>query len=481
MLRPWKTILSLDFNNELSVYRQIAEGIITEIKKGRLKPGAPLPGTRVLAADIGVNRKTVVLAYEDLIAEGWLATTDKSGTFVSHELPGMKGKAQQKHHDFVFNDHEELQPIAHAVASNLIVFNDGWPDVRLAPMEELAKAYKRIFQQKARWCMLGYGHEQGIERLRMAVSSMLSFKRGMNTDPQNICITRGSQMALYLTAQTLLQPGDAVAIESPGYLPAWQTFVRAGARMVHIPVDEKGLVVEALEEVCKTTPLKAVYVTPHHQFPTAVSMKMERRLKLLALSNRYGFAIIEDDYDHEFHFSAKSLLPLASNENADNVIYISSLSKLVAPAVRIGYVTGPPAFIHALAQLRRLVDRQGDPIMEQAVAELMEEGAINRHAKRAINIYRERRERMDQLLHTYLDKQVSFRKPEGGLAYWVKFVRKVNTEQLAERLLKKGVSVMPTERYAFDDTPLHALRLGYASLAPEELEEGIKALAALVK
>ncbi|MBS0029033.1 PLP-dependent aminotransferase family protein [Chitinophaga sp. 22321] len=481
MLRPWNTILAIDVDKQLSVYQQIADGIIAEIRKGRLKPGTPLPGSRVLAADIGVNRKTVVLAYEGLIAEGWLETADKKGTFVSNNLPLSKKPLLKAGSPFAFNHTAGILPEQTTGAAALITFNDGWPDVRLAPMDELAKAYKRIFQQKARWRMLGYGHPQGEERLRTALVNMLAFKRGMNTDKANICITRGSQMALYLTAHTLIKPGDAVAIECPGYLPAWQTLAGAGARMINIPVDDKGLVVEELERVCSTTPLKAVYVTPHHQFPTAVSMKMERRLKLIALSNRYSFAIIEDDYDHEFHFDAKSLLPLASNQHAANVIYISSLSKLVAPAVRIGYVTGPAAFIASLAQLRGLVDRQGDPIMEQAIAELMEQGAVNRHARRAFNIYKERRECMYQYLQTYLGGKTAFVKPAGGLAYWVKFKRAHNTENLAAQLLKKGVSIMPTERFSFSGVPLNAIRLGYASLTPEELEEGIRLLATVIK
>lgn len=480
MLRPWKTILSIDFNHQLPVYQQIADGIVVEIKKGRLKPGSPLPGSRILAADIGVNRKTVVLAYEGLIAEGWLESADKSGTFVATELPTLKKPASQIRSSFEFNE-AAIQPIPAKTNSSFIVFNDGLPDVRLAPLDELARAYKRIFQQKARWRMLGYGHEQGEERLRIALTGMLSFRRGMNTGEADICITRGSQMALFLTAQTLIRPGDRVAMECPGYLPAWQTFVHAGAQMINIGVDDKGLIVEELEQVCRTKKLKAVYVTPHHQFPTTVSMKMERRLKLMELSARYGFAVIEDDYDHEFHFDAKSLLPLASDEHAANVIYISSLSKLVAPAVRIGYVTGPPAFIASLARLRALVDRQGDPIMEQAIAELMEQGAISRHAKRASRFYRERREAMSEYLHTHLDKQISFKKPEGGLAYWVKINRDINTEELAAKLLKKGVSIIPTERFSFNGKPLNALRLGYASLTPAELEEGIRLLATVLK
>lgn len=480
MLRPWNTILAIDFGHERAVYQQIADGIVTEIKKGRLRPGTPLPGSRVLAADIGVNRKTVVLAYEALIAEGWLETTGKSGTFVSAELPRFKDQLPETGHRFVFN-HYTIQPLQGPVMANLISFNDGLPDVRLAPMEELSRAYKRIFQQKARWCMLGYGHEKGEERLRTALAAMLAHKRGMNVGPNNICITRGSQMALYLAAHTLIAKGDTVAMECPGYLHAWQIFGKAGAKMVPIPVDDKGMVTDALEQLCRNRRIKAVYVTPHHQFPTAVSMKVERRLKLIELSNRYGFAIIEDDYDHEFHFEAKSMLPLASMEHAQNVIYISSLSKLVAPAVRIGYITGPSAFIDSLAQLRSIIDRQGDTIMELAVAELMEDGAIHRHAKRAFGIYAERRELMDQYLSAYLSRQASYQQPEGGLAYWVTFNRPVNTEELQQKLLKKGVSVISTERFSFDGKPLNALRLGYASLTPAELEEGIRVIGVIVK
>lgn len=480
MLRPWKTILTLDFGNKLAVYRQIAEGIIAEIRKGRLKPETALPGTRVLAEDIGVNRKTVVLAYDALIAEGWLETADKKGTFVSAELPKLKTTPTNAGSNFQFNNHSNIETLQARTPSNLITFNDGLPDVRLAPMDELAKSYKRIFQQKTRWRMMGYGHEQGDERLRVALADMLSHKRGMTTNFANICITRGSQMALYLTVNTLIKTGDHVAMECPGYLPAWQTFKNAGAQMITVSVDKKGLVVDELEQICKVKRLKAVYVTPHHQFPTAVSMKVERRLKLIELSNRYGFAIIEDDYDHEYHFETKSLLPLASEAQAVNVIYISSLSKLVAPAVRIGYVTGPAEFISSLSQLRSIIDRQGDVIMEQAIAELMENGAINRHAKRAYNVYKERREVMDQNLRRYLGDRITYRKPEGGLAFWIKFNHELSTEMLSSQLLKKGVSVMSTERFSFDGKSLNALRLGYASLTAAELEEGISTIASVI-
>lgn len=481
MLRPWQTILDIDFSCDTAVYDQIAEGIIAEIRKGRLKPGAALPGSRVLAEAVGVNRKTVVLAYEALLAEGWLETEEKKGTFVARQLPVIKKQPSGVADPFAFNDHASIAPVPAGAPSGLIIFNDGLPDVRLAPMGELASAYKRIFQQKARWCRLGYGHEQGEEKLRVALADMLAHKRGVSTDRERICLTRGSQMALYLTAHTLVSPGDVVVLESPGYLPAWQTFREAGAELVALNVDDKGLMVEKLEKICTTKKVKAVYVTPHHQFPTTVSMKMDRRLRLLELSNRYGFAVVEDDYDHEYHFEAKSLLPLAGQEQAVNVIYISSLSKLVAPAVRLGYVSGPPAFIASLARLRGIIDRQGDVIMELALAELMESGAVNRHARRAHQVYAERWAHMDECLNEYLSGYVSYRKPEGGLAYWLELRQPADMSGFRQRLQSKGVSVIPTEHFAFDGNPLHALRLGFASLTLAELEEGIRIIAAQLK
>lgn len=484
MLRPWKTILNLEIGTDKAVFQQIADGLISEIIKGRLKPGMSLPGSRILADDIGVNRKTVVLAYEQLIAEGWLVAFYKKGTFVSERLPKQKQRRKQRNEDsissiknFSFTAYDEGLPMNIPGDVPLIVFNDGLPDVKLAPLDELARAYKRIFQQKARWRMLSYANERGEERLRTAVLMMLSMDRALNFNVNQICITRGSQMALYLTAQVLVKPGDFVAIENPGYKPAFDVFKRAGAIMLPVGLDEQGIDVQHLERLCKRQPIKAVYVTPHHQFPTTRSMKADRRLQLLNLSNQYGFAIVEDDYDHDYHFGSRSLQPLASYVNAGNVIYISSLSKLIAPAVRVGYVAGPERFIDSLAALRMTIDRQGDPVMENAVAELMEEGLVNKHARRALGIYRERRAMMAHYLDLYLKALADYELPEGGLAFWLVFKKAVNTAQLEEELLKNGVQVISTERFSFDEQPLNALRLGYASLEAEEMERGIRWIA----
>ncbi|WP_083252118.1 PLP-dependent aminotransferase family protein [Pedobacter steynii] len=487
MLRPWKTILNIELGSHKAVFQQIADGIIGEIRKGRLKPGMSLPGSRILAADIGVNRKTVVLAYEELIAEGWLETAYKKGTFVSEKLPKQKERRRQRNEEsissvknFSFTAFGSGMPASVSAEVPLIVFNDGLPDVKLAPLDELARAYKRIFQQKARWRMLGYANERGEERLRTAISTMLRMDRGVSFDINQICVTRGSQMALYLSAQILIKPGDIVVVETPGFRPAFEAFEHAGAKLIPVEVDEQGICIPELEELCRNKTVKAVYVTPHHQFPTTVSMKADRRLRLLELANKYGFAIIEDDYDHDYHFGMRSLLPLASYDNAQNVIYISSLSKLIAPAVRVGYVAGPERFIDALAALRMTIDRQGDPVMENAVAELMEEGTVNKHAKRALGVYRERRASMSKHLDKYLKEKADYHLPEGGLAFWLKFKTPVDTAALSESLLKHGVQVISTERFSFNGKALNALRLGYADLDEEELERGIQIIASLI-
>ncbi len=485
MLRPWKTILELELDAPKAVFQQIADGIIEEIQKGRLLPGTPLPGSRELAADIGVNRKTVVLAYEELLAEGWLSSVPKKGTFVSEKLPELKQQDPASHKPalestFSYNLFPDTKPIIPVTSKAPIVFGDGMPDVKLAPLDELARAYRRVFGQKARWKLMGYGNEKGEERLLTALSQMLRYDRGMRTEAENICVTRGSQMALYLTAQTLVRPGDTVAVENPGYEAVWRSFRHAGALLEPVPVDEQGICTDALEKLCKRKPIKAVYVTPHHQYPTSVTLKAGRRMHLVQLSNQYNFAIVEDDYDHDYHFGQRSLLPLASCGQAANVIYISTLSKLVAPAIRLGYVAGPKDFIDSLANLRKLIDRQGDAVMEQAVAELLEEGEIRKHARRALNVYRERQEAMATYLHKYLGDQVTFQQPEGGLAFWVEFKKPTNITELAEALLKKGVKIASCGAYSFNGKPLNAVRLGYATLTIQELEKGIKTMASVL-
>ncbi len=486
MLRAWDINFQPEFTAGRAVYLQIGELIAGEIQRGRLLPGTALPGTRELAKQLGVNRKTAVLAYEELLAQGWLESQNTRGTFVSSRLPESTPTAfapaagsQVEAPGFRWQDpfEPELLPV---VPPGALVFNDGTPDARLAPVAALASAYRRVMQGRGRRNQLGYDSPLGSLPLREALSRMLNQDRGLNTTPAGICLTRGTQMALYLTARLLIQPGDVVAVENPGYPPAWQTFRLLGAELVPVPVDDEGLCVDELEALCARRTVRALYLTPHHQFPTTVTLKAARRVQLLALAARYGVAVVEDDYDHEFHYHYQPMLPLASADPHGVVIYIGSLSKLIAPALRVGYVTGPAAFVTALGRLRALVDRQGDTVLEQAMADLIDEGEIKRHTRKAHAAYHVRRDALADCLRRLPGNLVDFELPAGGMALWVRFRADVNVEEVAEELARRKVVITPGSRYYLAGPAANAVRMGFAALTPQELAHGVEQLGAVL-
>lgn len=467
MLRPWKLEIQLNNDSDKAIYLQIADAIIEAIKTGVLNSGNALPGSRQLAGLLKVNRNTVIEALDVLIAEGWLITMERKGTFVADILPIAVETTNHKRK--TDNTPKETNP--------LLVFDDGIPDSRIAPMNELARAYRQIFNRKSRWQIMGYSSELGNLEFRKAIVQMLNFKRGMNITPDEICITRGSQMAMYLASHCLFAKSDYIMVENPGYKPAWETFENAGAQLLPISVDKDGLIVDEVEEYLKKyNTIKAIYVTPHHQFPTTVTLSLKRRLKLIELSNTYGFTIIEDDYDNEFHFGQRPILPLSSYSNAKNTIYIGTLSKIVAPALRIGYLVSNPETIEKVARHRKIIDVQGDNIMEEAVLQLINEGEIKRHLKRTTIIYKAKRDYFETICNKYLKDKTTFVKPEGGLAFWIVPNSPVNIFQIADKLLLKGIKIITPEKFSFDK-PISGFRLGYASLTEKQIEEGIIELA----
>ena len=466
MLRPWSLEIQLDKKSNTALYLQIADAIINAIKSGKLSSGNALPGSRQLAVLLHVNRNTVIEALDVLTAEGWLITMDRKGTFVADVLPesGLEKKQQQKAN----TTEEEIKPH--------LVFDDGLPDSRLAPMTDLARAYREIFNRKSRWQIMGYSNEFGNTEFRKAIAQMLNFKRGMNISLDQICITRGSQMAMYLAAHSLFSKGDFVMIENPGYQPAWKAFENAGAALLPVSITPDGLNLEEVEEYLeKYNAIKAIYVTPHHQFPTTVTMSLKKRLKLIELSNKYGFTIIEDDYDHEFHFGQRPILPISSYETAQNFIYIGTLSKIVAPALRIGYLVSTPERIEKVGEHRKIIDVQGDNIMEEAVLHLINEGIIKRHLKKTNLIYKAKRDYFESLCKQHLKDKITFTKPEGGLAFWIVPNASIDLPFVCQQLLAKGIKIMNPENFSCTNSA-SGFRLGYASLTEQQMEQGIIAL-----
>ncbi|MDA0744487.1 MAG: PLP-dependent aminotransferase family protein, partial [Proteobacteria bacterium] len=278
-----------------------------------------------------------------------------------------------------------------------------------------------------------------------------------------------------------LEPGQAIAVEDPGYPLAWQAFRAAGARVVGAPVDGQGLNVDRLEALLARDPeIRAVYVTPHHQYPTTVTLGAGRRLRLLDLARRHGLTLIEDDYDHEYRFEGRPVLPLASRAQAENrVVHIGSVSKLLAPALRIGYATGPRPILARMARLREAVDRQGDVPLEHALAKLIDEGDLGRHARKARRIYEQRRDLLATEIAQALGDVATFERPAGGLALWLKVNASIDAAAWAAAAEKAGLMLTYGGQLQLDPAQrLNAFRLGFASLDDDELRRAVKRLAA---
>lgn len=461
MLRSWSLNLRITNTSGLAIYLQIAQQIIDEIQRGRLAPSTAMPGTRDLAEKLKVNRKTVVLAYDELIAQGWLTTESRRGTFVSASLPNFTSPASAS--KAVARPEPSAEQSAQTLSryqaptAHTIDFNDGTPDTRLIPFDILSRAFRHALLGPTKTNKLGYGDPRGTMALRQAIATMLNIERGLNVDVDHICIARGSQMGIFLAARALTKRDDYVVVENLSYPPAREAFRSCGANILTVGQDHHGIDTIALEALCNKYPIRAIYVTPHHQFPTTVMMTAERRLKLLMLAEQYDFTIVEDDYDHEFHFSHHPVFPLASTDHTGRVVYVGSLSKVLAPGLRVGYLVASKAFIDRCAHEVMLIDRQGNSITELAVAELMDSGEIKRHIRRTYKIYNERRNVLMDLIRAQLSEYVNFDAPNGGLAIWLRLNDGINVNTLAENALHKNVRILPGSLFSESLIDIHAI------------------------
>lgn len=470
----WTLNVNLGPRSEVPLYLQLARAITADIQRGRLRPGAALPGSRALARQLALHRNTVTAAYREVMAQGWTTSAPSRGIFVSQSLPHPASDLPR----IGRRPPEDRAPLPNPDPdpSPALAFNDGTPDVRLAPLQELAQAHRRALLQQRRggW---GYADPRGDRSLRAAVAEMLVRRRAMLADQDGLVLTRGSQMALYLVAHALVARGDTVAVEALGYRPAWEAFQSAGARLLGVPVDHGGLDVDHLERMSRRRRIRAVYLTPQHQYPTTVTLASCRRLQILRWAERNQALLIEDDYDHEFQFEGPPILPLASVSTGASVVYVGSFSKLLAPGIRLGFVAADHPRVARMARLRAIIDRQGDVALERGVAALMEDGELQRHVRKAANQYRKRRDRLARLLQETLGSELTFAVPPGGLSLWVNTPPDVDTEGWSDRARATGLTLAPGKVYTLDGHCPHGLRLGYAALDPQELRRAVTILA----
>lgn len=461
--------------------RQLYEGLRERILDGRLQSGTRLPASRDLAALLGISRNTVTRAFDQLYAEGYVEGRIGDGTYVaelstaSRPAPAVQAKAATS---------EALQRLqAHHLSRPLIgpprAFRVGVPAFDLFPFETWARLSAR-FWRKPSPARLGYGDPAGDWQLRELIAAYLRNGRGLHCDPAQVIVTCGAQQAISLCAQLLVEPGDRVAIENPGYRAAGHAFSVAGAQLAGIPVDADGLDTAALERAgdCRLT-----YVTPSHQYPTGVTLSLARRLELLDWAERHDGWIVEDDYDGEYRYSGTPLAPLAALDRQGRVLYVGTFCKIAFPALRLGYLVLPPALVEPFAR-RRALDMRHSEIGTQAVmAEFIAAGHFQRHIRRMRAAARSRRDALLAGWPVDIPGCAPMPAVEAGLHLCVRVDSLARERELIAAAEGAGVELnglssywLPGEEPPVDNRA--GLVLGFAAVPEAEIA---KALAALRK
>ncbi|MDR2236916.1 MAG: PLP-dependent aminotransferase family protein [Chryseobacterium sp.] len=473
---PFERIIIINKESSTSVYRQIAVSIIHAVRNGSLKAGMHLPGTRDLARTLGVHRKTVIAAYDELHAQDWITVIPRKHTAISDRIPVFKPQEWSttdaapgygNKFSLPFKVIHEAEKSDYNTSVPGMIIDDGHPDVRISPIDELLKTYRSYTSKKHTIKNAATGTDQGTPQLRQELARHLSSTRGLNISPDHLLITHGAQMGIYLAAQLLLGNESVIVTGQPNYPAANEVFQQTGATLIEIAADENGIDTDQLESLCKKKKINAVYVIPHHHYPTTVTLSVDRRMKLAELSVRYSFAIIEDDYDYDYHYTSSPYLPLASSNHHGNIIYTGSFSKILDPSLRIGFMVAPENFIAQCTAFRKLIDVGGDGYMQNALASLIRNGDLKRHLKKAKKIYHHRRDFLNRLLKEKLDDRISYTLPSGGMAIWIILAPEFHVRKLAENT---GLKIIRT------DEKRNAFRFGFASMNEKELEAAVEFL-----
>lgn len=480
-------MIEIDRTLGTPVYLQITNSFIRNITAGLLTTGLRLPGSRKMADVLGVNRRTVITAYDELTAQGWIEVRPNSGAYVSEKLPVLNaqpisGTAQVhlfKEGNFnLSRDLDFLETVEMGKKKGIrYTFDTGYPDLRLAPFQELTSTYNGILKSGYGHKMLKYASDfRGDQLLREEIATYLLETRCIQTTPDHIMITRGSLNAFFNLFQVMLGTNDNVITGNIGFKVANKIIKLAGGNLLSVPVDQEGIDVQAVAALCEKHPVKAVFVMPHHHHPTTVTLSAKRRLELLMLAAKYRFAIVEDDYDYDFHYARNPILPIASSDQTGNVIYVGSFSKTVAPGLRVGFVVAPENVISEIANLSRFIDCHGNTALERAIALLFQERVIRRHLKKALNTYHQRRDHFCKLLQEELGGYVSFDVPQGGLAVWVRFDKRFPVKDVYHAARSRGLLISDTIFQDMRGQSVNAIRMGFASMNEGDLDAAVNLL-----
>jgi GntR family transcriptional regulator/MocR family aminotransferase len=469
----------------------------TQIAEGTLPAGARLPSTRALAADLGVSRTTVTSAFEQLAAEGYIETAPGRAARVARNtapLPARQAVAAREHRDPPVPLSERLSAFGQRVAATELPAPGGTERLRVdflygvvAASDFPALAWRRAHQREAlqRPAGLHYAAAEGEAPLRLALQAYLARARGLACTAEQIVIVNGSQQALDLCARVLLDPGDAVVVEDPGYGAARQCFSAAGAQVQPVPVDEHGLSTRHLPEAARG--VRLAYVTPSHQFPLGGVLPVGRRRELLEWAGRCGAWVIEDDYDGEFRYGVRPIDALQALDTTGTVLYVGTFSKALSPQLRLGYLVLPPALVPVFRRAKRLADRHAAVADQRVLAALIDSGAYERHVRRLRRAHERRRAALLDAISRHLPPDVQVTGAAAGLhlVLWLPMlpVRDEAALVAAARALRVGVyPVTPLYAGPRRQAPAGAgLVLGYASLTAAQIDLGIRLLGGVLR
>jgi GntR family transcriptional regulator/MocR family aminotransferase len=472
------TLLAMEFHVSLvgrkdlsgEIYRQIRRAIAD----GRLQSGDSLPPSRDLARSLGVSRMTVTVAYDRLAGEGFLTARVGAGTYVrKHVAPVCSGFGKNKLEGTIrprpFWDSIRVTRVFDPPAE--FDFRAGLPDASLFPHTTWRRTVAREMQSEAVSAGV-YAHPAGHRGLREGIARHLGLARGLQASADDITITSGAQQALDVVARALLAPGDRVAVEDPGYPPPRFLFKSLGARVTGVPVDDQGIVVDALPRQTRV-----VYVTPSHQFPLSVTMSLPRRLALLEWAARNKAAIIEDDYDTEFRFGGRPIEPLQTLDTAGRVIYVGSFSKSLLPTLRLGFVWTPPSCTPAVHKAKFLTDWHTSMVMQSALARFLDDGEFACHIRRIGRVYAQRHEMLMEILSRDFADQLTVVPSVAGLHITAlantASVKKISS--IARHAGDLGVRVQELSYFAVDSLRA-GLMLGFGAIATARIPEGMRRL-----
>ncbi|MGZ3772602.1 MAG: aminotransferase-like domain-containing protein [Pseudobdellovibrionaceae bacterium] len=459
------------------IYKTIYLDLQQKIKKGLLKSGDLLPSTRELAKDFKCHRFTVMKVCQDLIAEGWIESTERTRYKISAKIPITTSKPPKKTEP-CSNSQFILPPVKPVNLEKMkypIEFWGGQPDLRLFPKDEfrrvLSNALKKVKPEQ-----LNYGATIGLNSCLNEVADYL--RKSRNLIDKDFIITNGSQEALHLTCQTFIKPGDKIAVERKGYVPAWRLFESLGAKLIPIAVDAEGLNTDDLEDKIKHHHVKMIYVTPLHQYPTTVTLSPRRRQTLVQLAEKHLIPVLEDDYDHEFHYIRPPPPPLSSETTMG--IYICSFSKVLFPGARLGVIGCDPKIVENISIQKFITSRQTDCLSQIGLSAWIRDGGFERHLRRMRRIYQTRFDFMqNQLSEIQRYSKIEWQKPTGGMSIWLNTFK--DTKIISDHAKKDGVLFQHEAELDFLQKKGTHLRIGFAGVNEKEIETGFKTLKKILK